>query len=254
MEKETAQTLKEGQPEAKRIKLSTSMESDEVKVKFKKQKVAMLLIYSGEGYSGMQIQSNGTRTIEQDIHKAFADTKVVSLDNVDDPRKYGFVRACRTDKGVSASGNVVSLKAQMVPDMVTRMNQALPPQIRILGISLPLTSADCIPCLGGFHAQRFCDSRIYEYLMPTYAFSLADPNLYPYSNIAPDLGKDGECKYENFEDVMTTDRIAEMRKFRISRATLDELSEILKLYEGTHNFWNFTTGKYKKLIAREKVF
>lgn len=41
------------------------------------------------------------------------------------------MRAARTDKGVSAVGQVVSLKMVLEPeDMVDRINQHLPPQVR----------------------------------------------------------------------------------------------------------------------------
>ena len=46
-------------------------------------------------------------------------------------------RAARTDAGVHAAGNVVSLKMIMsvpgIPDMVSRINEELPPEIRLWG-------------------------------------------------------------------------------------------------------------------------
>ena len=46
-------------------------------------------------------------------------------------------RAARTDAGVHAAGNVVSMKMIMdvpgVPDMVSRINEELPPEIRLWG-------------------------------------------------------------------------------------------------------------------------
>lgn len=46
-------------------------------------------------------------------------------------------RAARTDAGVHAAGNVVSLKmitsVPDVPDMVARINEELPPEIRLWG-------------------------------------------------------------------------------------------------------------------------
>ncbi len=46
------------------------------------------------------------------------------------------MRAARTDKGVHALGQVVSLKMVEVPgvDMVAEINAHLPPQIRVWGI------------------------------------------------------------------------------------------------------------------------
>lgn len=48
----------------------------------------------------------------------------------------GWQRAARTDKGVSAVGNVVSLKLMIeFPDVVERINAALPEQVGAKGQS-----------------------------------------------------------------------------------------------------------------------
>ena len=49
----------------------------------------------------------------------------------------GLQRAARTDAGVHAAGNVVSMKiipsVPGVPDLVARVNEELPPEIRLWG-------------------------------------------------------------------------------------------------------------------------
>lgn len=51
--------------------------------------------------------------------------------------KVNLGRAARTDAGVHAAGNLVSLKMIMsmpgAPDMVIRINKELPPEIRVWG-------------------------------------------------------------------------------------------------------------------------
>lgn len=74
------------------------------------------------------------------------------------------MRAARTDKGVSAVGQVVSLK--MVVgfthyDVISSINKHLPDQIRVLGYTK--TTA-------GFDARKHCDKRRYEYVLPVWAF------------------------------------------------------------------------------------
>lgn len=74
------------------------------------------------------------------------------------------MRAARTDKGVSAIGQVVSLK--MVVgftdyDVIGSINKHLPDQIRVLGYTK--TTA-------GFDARKHCDKRRYEYILPVWAF------------------------------------------------------------------------------------
>ena len=62
-----------------------------------------------------------------------------------------WMRAARTDKGVSAVGQVVSLKLVLShPDIVERINAELPPEIRVLGFKR---------VIGSFDARYSCDRR-----------------------------------------------------------------------------------------------
>ncbi len=77
------------------------------------------------------------------------------------------MRAARTDKGVSAVGQLVSLKMVVGHtnyDVIENINKHLPAQIRVLGYTK--TTA-------GFDARKHCDKRRYEYVLPAWAF---DPN------------------------------------------------------------------------------
>jgi tRNA pseudouridine38-40 synthase len=72
------------------------------------------------------------------------------------------VRCARTDKGVHAAGNVISLKLIVEDeDIVQKINDHLGPQIRVWGYERTNNS---------FSAYQLCDSRIYEYLIPTHSF------------------------------------------------------------------------------------
>ena len=63
------------------------------------------------------------------------------------------MRCARTDKGVSAVGQLVSLKMVITgPDIVDRINAELPPQIRVLGYTRVINS---------FDARHQCDRRRY---------------------------------------------------------------------------------------------
>jgi tRNA pseudouridine38-40 synthase len=44
-----------------------------------------------------------------------------------------FQRAARTDKGVSAAENLLSLKMELADDTLERLNNILPKQIRVFG-------------------------------------------------------------------------------------------------------------------------
>lgn len=80
------------------------------------------------------------------------------------------MRCARTDKGVHAAGNVVSLKLIVEdPDLVKKVNEKLSPQIRVWGIQVTNRSFSC---------YQMCDSRIYEYLIPSHCFLPPHPSTY----------------------------------------------------------------------------
>ncbi|KAK8517096.1 hypothetical protein V6N13_092382 [Hibiscus sabdariffa] len=75
--------------------------------------------------------------------------------------------SARTDKGVSAVGQVVSGRFYVdPPGLVERLNQILPTQIRIFGYKRVTAS---------FNAKKFCDRRRYVYLIPVFAL---DPSCH----------------------------------------------------------------------------
>ena len=117
--------------------------------------------YSGTGYRGMQL-AHDQKTIEGDLFQAFVAAGAISKANADDPKKSSFVRCARTDKGVHAAGNVISLKLIVEDeDILQKINEKLSPQIRVWGYERTNNS---------FSSYQLCDSRIYEYLIPTYSF------------------------------------------------------------------------------------
>lgn len=127
----------------------------------RRNKAAILLSYSGQGYFGMQIQNNGTKTIENDLMKAFYDAGAVDKEGFEKPKSIKFQRAARTDKNVSAARNIVSM---MVPKDfdVDAVNKHLPDQIRVM---------DFRRVTKGFDAKLQCCSRTYLYMIPTFAFT-----------------------------------------------------------------------------------
>ncbi|RMZ77202.1 hypothetical protein DV738_g4481, partial [Chaetothyriales sp. CBS 135597] len=134
-----------------------------------KKKVAVLIGYAGTGYRGMQFVDDH-KTIEGDLFKAFVEAGAISKANADDPKKSSFVRCARTDKGVHAAGNVVSLKLIVEDeDIVERINKALVPQIRVWGFERTSNS---------FSAYQMVDSRIYEYLIPSHSFLPPHPTSF----------------------------------------------------------------------------
>ena len=114
--------------------------------------------------------SDREKTIEGDLFQAFVEAGAISKANADDPKKVSLVRCARTDKGVHAAGNLISLKL-IIEDanIVKKINEHLSPQIRVFGMERTNAS---------FSAYQFCDSRIYEYLIPTHCFLPPHPESY----------------------------------------------------------------------------
>ncbi|XP_029024299.1 tRNA pseudouridine synthase A isoform X2 [Betta splendens] len=188
----------------KRIKVDVEHTEDEKK--YPKKKVVLLMAYSGKGYYGMQ-RNTGTsqfRTIEDELVTALIKSGCIPENHGDDMKKMSFQRCARTDKGVSAAGQVVSLKLRLIEDIVERINEHLPPQIKVLGFKRVTQ---------GFNSKNNCDARTYSYMLPTVAFS---PKDYDTSNIAA---------------------------FRLEPESLQRANRLFSLYKGTHNFHNFTSQK-----------
>ena len=115
-------------------------------------------------------RTHDKKTIEGDLFQAFVAAGAISKANADDPKKSSFVRCARTDKGVHAAGNVISLKLIVEDeDVVKKVNEALVPQIRVWGIERTNNS---------FSSYQLVDSRIYEYLIPTHSFLPPHPRSF----------------------------------------------------------------------------
>ncbi|XP_069958192.1 pseudouridylate synthase 1 homolog isoform X1 [Cherax quadricarinatus] len=189
--------------QVKRIHLDGTSEADGGETaRRKRRKYALLLSYSGKGYLGMQ-RNPGYRTIEDDLLTAMLRADLITDEGCTCPQIFHFQRAARTDKGVSAARQVISLKLpEDVPDMVSAINKHLCSQIRVMAVRRTTKSFNC---------KSWCDSRTYSYMCPSFAF-------------APRT------------EIMNED-------YRITPEVLQQLRTTLDLYKGTHNFHNFTARK-----------
>lgn len=130
----------------------------------RKRKCALLLAYCGAGYYGIQMQNRNDqfKTIESELVRALLAAGLIQEDHAETPSKMSFQRAARTDKNVSAAGNVVSLKMLYDDAVSEKINEHLPLEIRVIG---------CIRTTRGFDSKHHCTGRTYKYLLPTYAFA-----------------------------------------------------------------------------------
>ncbi|KAG8378016.1 hypothetical protein BUALT_Bualt08G0094200 [Buddleja alternifolia] len=161
------------QPNSKRQKMSSTTTSDGEdsptlprKPKYKRRKIAIFFAYCGVGYQGMQ-KNPGAKTIEGDLEEALYLSGAVPEEERGLHKRYDWARSARTDKGVSAVGQVVSGRFYVdPPGFIERLQSNLSPQIRIFGYKRATPS---------FNAKKFCDRRRYVYLIPVFAL---DPSCH----------------------------------------------------------------------------
>ncbi|XP_062410009.1 tRNA pseudouridine synthase A [Sardina pilchardus] len=186
-------------------KLKEAEDQSQEEKKLPKRKVVLLMAYSGKGYYGMQRNPGSAqfKTIEDDLVTALVKAGCIPENHKDEMKKMSFQRCARTDKGVSAAGQVVSLKLWLIEDIVNKINAELPSQIRILGFKR---------VTGGFNSKNNCDARTYSYMLPTVSFSPKDHNQ-------------------------------EDSDFRLEASTLEWVNRLFARFKGTHNFHNYTSQK-----------
>ena len=176
----------------------------------KKRKVALSFAYVGAGYAGMQ-RNPGVVTIEGELEAAIVKAGGISDANAGDFGKVAWTRAARTDKGVSAVGQVIACRMVLEPEgMLERINEALPEKFEVFGIDR---------VTGGFNAKTMCDRRRYEYVIPTWAFD-------------PSVGKAASADADA--------AVSASDAFVFTEKTRARVDAVLKNYCGTHNFHNYT--------------
>ncbi|XP_020584176.1 tRNA pseudouridine synthase A, mitochondrial-like isoform X2 [Phalaenopsis equestris] len=183
-------------PQPKKLKMSTTSNSsaedeDSAAIpptaaepnrrRYKRRKIAIFFSYCGAGYQGMQ-KNPGARTIEGEFEEALFHAGAVPESDRGNPKRYDWARAARTDKGVSAAGQVVSGRFYIdPPGFIDRLNSLLADQIRVWGFKRVTAS---------FNAKKFCDRRRYVYLLPVFAL---DPNAHPdRESVVASLGSENE--------------------------------------------------------------
>ncbi|XP_048467717.1 tRNA pseudouridine synthase A [Rhincodon typus] len=149
------------------------------------------------------VGSSQFKTIEDELVNALVKAKCIPENHGDDMRKMSFQRCARTDKGVSAAGQIVSLKLWLIDDLLDKVNEHLPAGIKILGLKR---------VTGRFNSKNTCDARTYFYMLPTFSFAHKDHDR-------------------------------QDREYRLSSDALSHVNRLLASYKGTHNFHNFTSGK-----------
>ena len=207
------------------------------------------------------------------LFDALVHVGAVSSDNADDPTKVSLGRAARTDAGVHAAGNLVSLKliTQIpgVPDVVGAVNESLPPEIRVWGITRVQNSFNartCVPRSPKWIFAPYQEAIDLAIVASTRTFSLPTSS-YPQS-LAVACTKHSvarQCRHRLTSSSSTNagaftdnihsfwaksppesskeDDLQRKRRWGAEPETIQRLREAAKKFEGTRNFHNFTVGR-----------
>ncbi|ODQ64858.1 tRNA pseudouridine synthase 3 [Nadsonia fulvescens var. elongata DSM 6958] len=140
--------------------------------KFSQRKIALRFSYLGWDYNGLAYQHTATPlpTVEGEILSILAKTRLIEDEDLD---KCEFSRCGRTDRGVSALAQVISIMVRSnltseqqldsafdadELDYVNILNYNLPPSIRVYEV--------CLRPPSGFDARFSCQYRHYRYYFP----------------------------------------------------------------------------------------
>jgi len=221
-----------------------------------KRKYAMCLGYLGTDFFGSQINP-GRRSVEREVERAMLLAGGMVESNFGDLSKIGFTRTARTDKGVHAVSQCLSMKLRLPQTdgheerFVAHMNDFLPPDVVVHNITR---------VMGSFHAKNFCSGRVYQYLLPT--FLLESESHFQAREGAADFcttfgGNSMSKMIREFEavhrDVLLPED-DEKRKLaaaaltrsyyglHVSQDTLARFRSALTRFVGTRRYHNFTRG------------
>ncbi|CCF60589.1 hypothetical protein KAFR_0K02340 [Kazachstania africana CBS 2517] len=186
-----------------------------------KHKVALMIGYCGDNYHGMQYNAD-VQTIEGALFRALCQAGAISKANSTNFNKNKFMRTTRTDKGVHAVCNLISLKMIIEdPDIKERVNSFLPADITLWNIQRVNKKFNC---------RTACESRLYEYALPTFVLQ-NPPSQSILSRMLQLFGHSPIVHQYSMQDST------------LSSKKFCHFEKCLSMYTGTHNFHNFTSNK-----------
>lgn len=220
-------------PKPKKIKRTTSTKPFDF-TKFEERYVAFKFAYLGWHYNGLVTQDMPTElpTVEEEIFNALLKTRLI-----ESPELCKFSRCGRTDKGVSAMGQVMALNVRSARLKVTplddtlnelpwmeQLNGCLPSSIRILAYDDTISPE--------FDARFSCAKRHYKYLI--------SPKI-PASKALDKVAMQTACSYflgeHDFRNFCKLDASKQITNFKrtILRCEISNLIPSAKLSNSTDN-------------------
>ncbi|KAL0263956.1 UNVERIFIED_CONTAM: hypothetical protein PYX00_010902 [Menopon gallinae] len=186
---------------------------------FKVDKHAFLVAYNGKNYRGCQ-HNGDTETVEKAFVEGLVETGLIKACN-GCPAKIGLQRCSRTDAGVHAAMNVFVAKTSEDPGDAEALRSVLAARdIHVYG---------AVRVSKHFNVMRACDSRVYEYFVPTFF-----------------LG--GATHAEDLKNFAEGGDLDDVRAFRLG--DVGGVAAVFKNYVGTREYHNFTTSKNERGTQR----
>lgn len=210
-----------------------------------KIRAGLLVGYDGSGCHGLQF-NNDLDTIERRVVRCLLAAGAISERNADDPRKIHIKSSSRTDKGVHAALNLVSVKIELAitPELVSSLRGLLREEGIHLYSIIRLTKS-VVP-------SKQAISRAYEYVVPT--FFLMQGNL--SQEVELQRQEDQACKRSGVKRDYPDAVLDSVVGYTSPKDDVKAFSDILQKYIGTKDFRNFTklsnekgSRRYIKSIA-----
>jgi tRNA pseudouridine38-40 synthase len=208
----------------------------------RKVPVALLVSYNGGGYLGLQQQPESNRKTKRTGDLIFDTIEGILLEALDPvlETKSALLRACRTDKGVSAVRNVlVTAVKQYVIDKhggLDGCTRSVNEKLTQLGHGSRIRIVAIIQVHPAFDPRMDCRRRVYHYVIPLFALHpKADSfdSLRALLSTAEPTGAGAPADTEKQIGPMQYQQFAEVNVFPI-------LDELLQSYLGIHRWYNFT--------------
>ncbi|KAM0671982.1 tRNA pseudouridine synthase 1 [Ordospora colligata] len=210
-----------------------------------KIRVGLLVGYNGSAYHGLQL-NNDLHTIEKTIAQSLLKTGAITQQNAEDPRKIHMKSSSRTDKGVHAAFNLVSAKISVpiTPEFVNSLRDAL------LQESIHLYDIVRLP--KSIIPSKQADSRIYEYVVPTFFLMQSSFSQEVHEMQKSDILKEKFGVWRDYPESLVDQIVG----YTSLKEDIQVFNEILQKYLGTQDFHNFTkqnTDKGTKRYIRSIV-
>ena len=221
------------------VERASEKKASKVMNQYRYRHVALRLYYDGAEYSGLaqNMGQDNDRSIEKALFQALMKTKLVESRETS-----GYSRCGRTDKGVSAAGQVIAL----------RLKSNIPLQAKLENSDLPFTESDL---------PKNESERIRISVPPKKGdgpFVCKDVAEYPYAKmlngVLPDTIR--ILGWTPVSDEFSARFSATTRTYRYffvrRRLHLDKMREALKLLVGKHDFRNFCKMDVEKVYNFER--